>query len=236
MPIFTGNVPLISLIFLKRSQVFSHSVVFLYFFALFIEGLLVSLCASLIAQLVKNSVQCRRPWFDSWVRKICWRRERLLSPIFLGFPCSSVAKESACNAGDLGLLPELGRSPEEGKGYPLQYSGLENPTDCIVHGVTKSQTRLRNFHFHFLFLLAVLWNSAFSWVYLSLSPLLVASLLSSAICKASSDNHFAFLHFFFLQMVLVHASYTILQTSIHSSSGTLFTRTNLLNLFITSTV
>ena len=45
---------------------------------------------------------------------------------YLGFPDSSAGKESACNAGDLGLIPGLGRSPGEGKGYPLQYSGLEN--------------------------------------------------------------------------------------------------------------
>ena len=64
----------------------------------------------------------------------------------LGFPHSSVGKESACNAGDLGLIPELGRSPEEGKGYPLQYSGLENSMDCTVCGVTKSWIQLSNFH------------------------------------------------------------------------------------------
>ena len=57
-----------------------------------------------------------------------------------GFPDSSVGKESACNAGDPGSIPGSGRSPGEGKGYPLQYSGLENPMGCIVHGVTKSQT------------------------------------------------------------------------------------------------
>ena len=51
-----------------------------------------------------------------------------------GFPCGSAGKESACNAGDLGSIPGLGRSPREGKGYPLQYSGLENSTDHIVHG------------------------------------------------------------------------------------------------------
>ena len=64
-----------------------------------------------------------------------------------GFPDSSVGKESACNVGDLGSIHGLGRSPGEGKGYPLQYSGLENETDCIVHGVTKSQTQLSDFHF-----------------------------------------------------------------------------------------
>ena len=59
-----------------------------------------------------------------------------------GFPCGSAGKESACNVGDLGLIPGLGRSPGEGHGYPLQYSGLENSMDCIVHGVAKSQTPL----------------------------------------------------------------------------------------------
>ena len=58
-------------------------------------------------------------------------------------------KESTCNEGDLGLIPGLGRSPGEGKGYQLQYSGLENFMDCIVHGVSKSWTRLSSFHFHF---------------------------------------------------------------------------------------
>jgi len=62
------------------------------------------------------------------------------SPVFLGFPCGSAGKESSCNMGDLGSIPGLGRSPGEGKGYPLQYSGLENSMDCTVHGVTKSWT------------------------------------------------------------------------------------------------
>ena len=63
-----------------------------------------------------------------------------------GFPCGSAGKESACNVGDLGLIPGLGRSPGEGKGSPLQYSGLENSMDCTVNGVSKSQTRLSDFH------------------------------------------------------------------------------------------
>ena len=58
----------------------------------------------------------------------------------LGFPCGSAGKESACRVGDLGSIPGLGRSPGEGKGYPLQYPGLENSMDCIVHGVAKSGT------------------------------------------------------------------------------------------------
>ena len=60
---------------------------------------------------------------------------------------SSAGKESSCNAGDLGSIPGLRRSPGGGKGYPLQYSGLENSMDCIVHEVTKSWTRLSDFHF-----------------------------------------------------------------------------------------
>ena len=87
---------------------------------------------------------------DSWVGKICWRRDRLSTPIFFGFPGGSAGKESAYNVGDLGNLgpiPGLGRSSGEGNGYPLQYSGLENSMDCIVHGVAKSRTQLSNFHF-----------------------------------------------------------------------------------------
>jgi len=67
-------------------------------------------------------------WFN-WVRRIHWRRDRLPTLVFLGFPCGSSGKESTCNAGDLGLIPVLGRSPGEGKGYPLQYSSLENSMD-----------------------------------------------------------------------------------------------------------
>ena len=66
--------------------------------------------------------------------------------VFLGFPCGSAGKESPCNAGDLSLIPGLGRSPGEGKGYPLRYSGLENCMDYISHAVTKSWTQLSNFH------------------------------------------------------------------------------------------
>ena len=87
---------------------------------------------------------------DSWVGKICWRRDRLPTPVFLGFPCGSAGKESVCNAGDLHLIPGLGRSPGEGKGFPLPYSGLENYMDCMVHRVVNSG---HDFHSltHFLF-------------------------------------------------------------------------------------
>ena len=64
-----------------------------------------------------------------------------------GFPCGSAGEESTHNAGDLSSIPGFGRSPGEGKGYPLQYSGLEKSMDCIVHGVTKSWTQLSDFHF-----------------------------------------------------------------------------------------
>ena len=65
------------------------------------------------------------------------------------FSCGSAGKESICNAGDLGSIPGLGRSPGEGKAYALQYSSLENSIDCILHGVAKSWTWLSDFHFHF---------------------------------------------------------------------------------------
>ena len=76
----------------------------------------------MLAQLVKNHLQCRRLQFDSWVRKMPWRRDRLPTLVFLGFPFGSTGKESTCNAGDLGSIPGLGRSPGEGIGYTLQYS------------------------------------------------------------------------------------------------------------------
>ena len=65
---------------------------------------------------------------------------RNFSVLCLGFPSGSVGKESACKAGDLGSIPGLGRYPRKGKGYLLQYFGLENSMDCIAHGVAKSQT------------------------------------------------------------------------------------------------
>ena len=68
--------------------------------------------------------------------------------LIFGFAGSSAGKESACNAGDPGSIP--GRSPGEEKGYPLQYSGLENSVDCIVPGVTEGQRQPNNSHFHFL--------------------------------------------------------------------------------------
>ena len=77
-----------------------------------------------------NTAMCCLYYFLMWI----W-----------GFPTSTAGKESTCNMGDLGTIPRLGISSGEENGYPPQYSGLENSTDCIVHGVTKSQTWLSNF-------------------------------------------------------------------------------------------
>ena len=101
---------------------------------------------SLIAQLVKNPPAMQETLVRFMGRKIHWRRNRLLTPVFFGFPCGSAGEESTCNVGDLSSIPGLGGSPAEGNGYPLQYSGLENSMDCMAHGVTKSWTRLSNFH------------------------------------------------------------------------------------------
>ena len=100
-----------------------------------------------MAQLVKNppAIQEILVRFLGWEDP--WRRESLRTPVFLEFPCGSVSKESACNVGTLGSIPGLGRSPGEGKGYPLQYSGLENSMDSVVHGVAKSRIQLSDFHF-----------------------------------------------------------------------------------------
>ena len=67
----------------------------------------------------------------------------------MGFPCGSACKESACNVGDLGSIPGLGRSPAEGNGYPLQYSGLENSMDYIVHGGHKESDTAERLSFSF---------------------------------------------------------------------------------------
>ena len=84
-----------------------------------------------------------------WRSRLAWGdgMKKILGEKKSPFPHSSVGKESACNAGDPGSIPGLGRSAAEGKGYPLQYSGLENSMDCTVHGVSKSRTGLSDFLF-----------------------------------------------------------------------------------------
>ena len=86
----------------------------------------------------EGSLVCCCPW--GCKESDTTERLHFTSCTCMCFPHSSVGEESACNAGDPGLIPGLGRSPGEGKGYPLQYSGLENFMDCIVHGVTKRWT------------------------------------------------------------------------------------------------
>ena len=100
------------------------------------------LWASLIAQLVKNpsAMQETPVRFLGQEDLLEKGRDRLPTPVFLDFHCDSAGKESAHNAGDLSSIPRLGRSPGEGKGYPLHYSGLENSMDSIVHGVANSRT------------------------------------------------------------------------------------------------
>ena len=99
----------------------------------------------------KILLQCRRPQFDFWAGRIPWRRVRLPTPVFLGFPGGSVGKESARNAGDLDLIPGLGRSPGEGKGYtppvfwPGEFHGLQSMgSQRVAHA---SWTQLSDFDF-----------------------------------------------------------------------------------------
>ena len=96
--------------------------------------------------------------FENYSLKFSWEiwisrrnsRFNLKDASAVGLPLLLSCKESTCNAGDLGATSGLGISPGEGKGYPLQYSGLENSVDCLVHELAKSQTRLSIFHFlHF---------------------------------------------------------------------------------------
>ena len=113
------------------------------------------LWASLIAQLMKNppAMQKTPVQFLGWEDSL--ERDRLPTPIFLGFPSDSAGKESACNVGDLDSIPGLGWSPGEGKGYLFQYSGLEEFMDCIVHGVAQSGTWLMDFHLHWVCLVFI---------------------------------------------------------------------------------
>ena len=98
-------------------------------------------------QSILGFCSCWRQYALNFLPMILHSCKFLKQTTILAFPCGSAGKESACSAGDLGSIPGLGRWPGEGKGYPLQYSVLENLMDCIVHGVTKSRTWLSNFHF-----------------------------------------------------------------------------------------
>ena len=100
----------------------------------------------------------------------------------MGFPEILVGKESACSARDPSSIPGLGRSSGEGKGNPLQYSGLENSKDCIVHGVAKSWTQLSSFHFHSHVTLSSSWQPVLEAVFQVLS-------MEDASQRANSPRH-----------------------------------------------
>ena len=100
-------------------------------------------------------------------------------PNSTGLLDGSAGKESPCSEGDLGSVPGLGRSPGKGNGYPLQYSGLENSMDCIVHGVAKSWTRLSDFHFTSL---SLFFDSAGKLCFLCISS-------AGIFCKFFEDVH-----------------------------------------------
>ena len=88
------------------------------------------------------------PWFEITILINVLHFISFIS-ISLGFPCGLTGKESACNVEDLGLIPGFRRSPQEGKGYPLQYSGLENAMDSVVHGLAELDTTEQLFTFTF---------------------------------------------------------------------------------------
>ena len=92
----------------------------------------------------------QRVWHDWSDLAFTQRPFGLIYLTYMGFPGGLAGKESACNAGDLGSIYGLGRPSGEGKGYPLQYSGLENSLECIAHGVAKSRTQLSDFHLTFV--------------------------------------------------------------------------------------
>ena len=167
------------------------------------------------------SSQCCHPAISSLVIPFSSCPQSL--PASECFPMSQLFAWGGQSAGFSALASFL---PKKSQGWSpsewicwisLQFKGLSR--------VFSSTTSLR----------AILRNSAFKWVYLSFSPLPFSSLLFSAIHKASSENYFAFLHFFFLGAVLINVSCRMSWTSIHSSSGILSTRSNPLNLFINST-
>ena len=110
--------------------------------------------ASLVSQLVKNLPAMQKMPVQSLGREDHQEREQATHSSVLGLPCGSDCKESACNAGDLGLVPGLGISPGERNGYPLQYSCLQDSMDkgtwqATVHGVAKSLIQLSDFHLMF---------------------------------------------------------------------------------------
>ena len=108
-----------------------------------------------ISQLVKNPPAMQETPVQFLGQEDPPEKGKATTPVFLDFSCGSIGKESACNTGDLGWIPGLGKSPGEGKGCPLQYSGLENSMDFIVHGVAESPFGNVSFFLHHLYFLYV---------------------------------------------------------------------------------
>ena len=132
----------------------------------------------------ESTCKSRRRWFYSLVGKIRWRRDRLATPIFLGFPCVLACKGSACNVRDLGLIPGLGRSPGERNSYPLQYSGLEKSMDCIVHGITELDTTEQ------LSLTYTVLHSGCTNLHSSPYSLFYIPSVAFTVCRLFNDSHF----------------------------------------------
>ena len=99
-----------------------------------------------MAQQAKKLPEVWEPWAPSLGGEVPLEKGETAHSSILGHPRGSAGKEATHSVGALGSIPGSGRSPGEGRGSPPQYSGLENPMDCRVHGVTKSQTRLSDFH------------------------------------------------------------------------------------------
>ena len=123
--------------------------------------------ASLIAQLVKNPPAMQETPVRFLGGEDLLKKGSATHSSILGLPCGSAGKESTCNVRDLDTIPGLGTSPGEGKGYPLQYSGLENSMDCIAHGVTNSWTWLSDFQFNCP--LGFLFHQTFPWYWSQVS-------------------------------------------------------------------
>ena len=96
--------------------------------------------ASLVAQLVKNPPTMQETLAQFLGREVPWRRDRLPTPVFLGFPCGSDGKESTCSAGDLCSISGLGSSPGEGTGYPLQYSWASLVAQMVKNSSAMQET------------------------------------------------------------------------------------------------
>ena len=117
--------------------------------------------------MVKKNIrlQCRRPWFNSWVGKIRWKRDRLPTPVFLGFRCGSTGKESTCNAGDVGSIPRSGRSTE-GNSYPLQYFSWKIPWTEEPGWLWSMGVTIRHDSATFTLIVSrevVVWKSGWEW-------------------------------------------------------------------------